>query len=256
LFLLHGGPGGDHASFKTTSAALRDVAQLVYVDHRGSGRSAPAPAHELTLENNVDDLDALRDDLGLERIALLGSSYGGMVALGYALRYPSRLSNLVLVCTAASFRFIEEARRHVDRHGTADQKRVCQALWEGSFQSLEQLREFYQVMGPMYSTTFKPQEFEASWNRSLRSIEALNQGFGGFLRSFDFTGQLHEIRCPTLVIGARHDWICAPRHSEEIARHIPRAHLKIFENSGHMVAADENEAYLAAIRGFLTYAPA
>jgi len=254
LYLLHGGPGGDHSSFKTSTAALRDVAQLVYVDHRGCGRSDPAPAEELTLDNNIDDLDALRDHLGHERVSLLGSSYGGMVALGYAIRYPARLANLVLVCTAASFRFIDEARQYVEHHGTAEQRRVCQALWDGSFQNLEQLREFYRLMGPMYSTTFKPQEFDAGWNRSLRSVAALNRGFGGFLRTFDFTGQLHEIRCPTLVLGARHDWICSPRQSEEIARRIPRAHLKVFEHSGHLLPVDENEAYLRVLKGFLTYA--
>jgi proline iminopeptidase len=149
LFLLHGGPGGDHASFKTSSAALRDVAQLVYVDHRGCGRSSPGDPAEYTLDNNVSDLDALREHLGLNRISVLGSSYGGMVALGYALRYPERLANLVLVCTAPSYRFMEDAKHHVARQGTPDQIRVCQRLWEGNFESLDQLREFYEVMGPM-----------------------------------------------------------------------------------------------------------
>jgi proline iminopeptidase len=255
LFLLHGGPGGDHAGFKTSSAPLRDVAQLVYVDHRGCGRSNPGDPLEYTLDNNVADLDALREHLGLNRISLLGSSYGGMVAQGYALRYPERLANLVLVCTAPSYRFIEDARRHVAAHGNADQIRVCQRLWDGNFESLDQLREFYEIMGPLYSTTYKAEEFEAGWKRGLRSFEALNRGFGDFLRTFDFTGRLHQITCPTLVLAAAHDWICAVRHSQIIAERIPRAHLKVFASSGHMLASDENAAYLQAIRGFLTYAP-
>lgn len=256
LFLLHGGPGGDHASFKSSSAALRDVAQLVYVDHRGCGRSSPGNPEDYTLDNNIDDLDALREHLGLDRISVLGSSYGGMVALGYALRYPQRLANLVLVCTAPSFRFLEDARRHVEERGTPDQIRVCRRLWDGAFESLDQLREFYELMGPMYSTNFKPEDFETGWKRGRRSFVPLNRGFGpeGFLRTFDFTDWLHEIRCPTLVIGAAHDWICAPRHSQIIADRIPRSHLKIFANSGHMLASDEKEAYLQAVRGFLTYA--
>src|SRR5262249_26783217 len=122
------------------------------------------------------------------------------------------------------------------------------------FESLEQLREFYQAMGPMYSTTFKPENFENGWKRGRRSIEALNVGFRTFLRTFDFTPQLHRITCPTLVLAGAHDWICPPRQSEIIARLIPRAHLKIFDKSGHSIAADETEALLQAIRGFLTYA--
>jgi proline iminopeptidase len=254
LFLLHGGPGGDHAGFKTSSAALRDVAQLVYVDHRGCGRSSPGDAADYTLDNNVADLDALREYLGFKRISVLGSSYGGMVAQGYALRYPERLANLVLVCTAPSYRFIEDARNHVARHGTADQIRVCRRLWDGNFENLDQLREFYELMGPMYSTNFKPDDFEAGWKRGLRSFVALNRGFGDFLRTFDFTDRLPEIGCPTLILAAAHDWICAPRHSKIMAERIPRAHLKIFANSGHMLASDENAAYLQAVRGFLTYA--
>jgi proline iminopeptidase len=256
LFLLHGGPGGDHAGFKSSSAALRDAAQLVYVDHRGCGRSSPGDPADYTLDNNIDDLDALREHLGHSRISILGSSYGGMVALGYALKYADRVANLVLVCTAPSYRFMADARRHVEEHGTPEQKQVCQRLWDGNFETLEQLREFYELMGPMYSTSFQPEQFEMSWKRSIRSFAALNRGFGDFLRSFDYTDRLHEIRCPTLVLGAAHDWICAPKYSQMIAERIPRAHFKLFANSGHMLANDENAAYLQAVRGFLTYAEA
>jgi proline iminopeptidase len=178
-----------------------------------------------------------------------------MIAQGYALRYPDRLANLVLVCTAPSFRFMDDARRHVEEHGTSEQIRVCQRLWNGSFETLEQLREFYELMGPMYSTTYQPEHFETGWKRSLRSCVPLNRGFGDFLRRFDYTDRLHEIRCPTLVLGAAHDWICAPKYSQIIAERVAKAHLKIFANSGHMLANDENAAYLQAVRGFLTYAP-
>jgi proline iminopeptidase len=254
LFMLHGGPGGDHAGFKAHSQALAQVAQIVYVDHRGCGRSAAGDPATYTLDNNVDDLAALADHLGLARISVLGSSYGGMVAQGFALKYPERLANLILVCTAPSFRFLADAQQIVAERGTEEQARVCERLWNGAFESLQQLREFYFVMGPMYSTKFKPEEFEAGWNRGVRSFVALNRGFADFLRTFDFIPRLHEIACPTLVLGAAHDWICPPQHSRLIAEKIPRAHLKIFANSGHSLSADEPEAYLAALKGFLTYA--
>ena len=256
LFLVHGGPGGEHSRFKTNSGALRDVAQLVYVDHRGSGRSAEGDPATYTLDNNVDDLDALRAHLGLPRISVLGSSYGGMVAQGYALRYPERVANLILVCTAPSYRFLADARAIVEARGTPDQIRVCERLWQGTFESFAQLREFYYLMGPLYSRRFRSEEFDDGWARGKPSFVALNRGFGDFLRTFDYTERLHEIRCPTLVIGGAHDWICPPHHSRLIAERIPRAQLKIFADSAHMVASDEPDAYLAAVRGFLTYAAA
>ena len=255
LVLLHGGPGGDHSSFKSSHAALRDVAQMIYVDHRGCGRSAEGDPATYTLDNNIDDLDALRAHLGLERLCVLGSSYGGMVAQGYALRYPERVSNLILVCTAPSFRFLADAKRYIAERGSPDQQRVCQWLWDASFTSMDQLREYYEVTAPLYATTFKPEDFEAGWTRGRRSFIALNRGFGDFMRTFDYTEQLSQIQCPTLVIAGAHDWICAPHHSRIIAEAIPRAHLKVFANSSHSISADENAAYLQAVRGFLTYAP-
>ena len=255
LFLLHGGPGGDHASFKSQLGELRDVAQLVFIDHRGSGRSAEGDPETHTLENNIDDVDALRDYLGLERIAVLGSSYGGMVAQGYAIRYQERVSNLILSVTAPSHRFMEDAKQFIAERGTPEQQRVCEWLWNASFESQEQLYEYYKAMGPLYSVQYDPEKFEESWNQGIRNFEQTNRGFGGFLKTYDFTDELHTIGCPTLVIAGAHDWICPVKHSRIIAERIPRSHLKVFANSSHMVGVDEQEAYLAAIRGFLTYAP-
>ncbi len=255
LLLLHGGPGGDHASFKSqVTANLRDVAQLVYVDHRGSGRSSQADPETYTLDNNIDDIDTLRQYLGLERISILGSSYGGMVAQGYAIRYPQHLANLVLVATAPSYRFLDDAKRIVQERGTPDQVRVCQWLWNGTFETEEQLYEYYKTMGPMYATSFDEEKFEKSWELSIRNFRQLNFGFSGFLKTFDFTEKLDTIACPTLVLGGAHDWICAPEHSRVIAERIPRAHLKIFANSAHSIAQDEPDKFEAAVRGFLTYA--
>ncbi len=254
LFLLHGGPGGDHVGFKSTVARLVDVAQLVYVDHRGSGRSAPSDSSTYTLDENIDDVDALRDYLGLDSICLLGSSYGGMVAQGYAIRYPDRVSNLVLCATAPSYRFLEDAKRIVAERGTPEQQAVCEMLWNGSFESLEQVREYYQAMGPMYSVTYDAQKSAESWSRGTRNFEQLNLGFSDFLREFDYTEQLGSIACPTLVLAGEQDWICPPNHSRDIAERVPRAHLKVFSKSAHNIAGDEPEEFLAAVRGFLTYA--
>lgn len=252
LFLLHGGPGGDHVQFKTQLGSLTDTAQLVFIDHRGSGRSQPCDPASCTLENNVEDIEALRLYLGLERIALLGSSYGGMVAQGYATRYPENLSSLILSVTAASYEFLADARQNVAERGTPEQQQVCQWLFDGSFESQDQLRQYYRAMMPWYSTTFDESTFDETWSRSIRNYEQLNLGFGGFLREMDYRDQLAAITCPTLVLAGRHDWICPVRHSEEIAARIPRAHLKIFEDSSHAIPADQPEDYLAVLRGFLT----
>ncbi|MBE8991923.1 alpha/beta fold hydrolase [Nostoc sp. LEGE 12450] len=252
-FLIHGGPGADHTSFKPTFSTLSRKLQLVYFDHRGQGRSARGSKETYTLDNNVEDMEALRQHLGLEKIVVIGSSYGGMVALTYAVRYPQNVSHLIVIATAAHSGFLERAKEILASKGTKEQKVSVQRLWDGNFENEEQLRQYFQVLGPMYSLKYDPIKSGIAWSRNILSVDAINVAFGGFLRTYNILDQLHKITAPTLVIAGRYDWICAPEFSEEIAQAIPNADLRIFENSSHLIRADEPEALLDAIAGFLVY---
>ena len=253
LFALHGGPGGDHTIFKPTLSSLADTAQIIYVDHRGCGRSARGRSGDYTLGNTVEDIEALRRYLGLEQIAVLGFSYGGMVALTYATRHTASLSHLVLISTAASFQFLRRAQEVLAERGTQEQNKIAELLWAGAFESDEQLAEYYRVLGPLYSLRYDSAVAEKREAFAIRSYVALNEGFGGFLRTFDVRRHLTTITAPTLVIGARHDWICPPEFSEEIASSIPSSDLRIFENSGHNIFADEPDGLVGVVGGFLTH---
>ncbi|MEH2124102.1 alpha/beta fold hydrolase [Nostoc sp.] len=252
-FLIHGGPGADHTSFKPTFSTLSQKLQLVYFDHRGQGRSARGLKETYTLDNNVEDMEALRQHLGLDKIVVIGGSYGGMVALTYAVRYPQNVSHLIVIATAAHSGFLERAKEILASKGTEEQKTSAQRLWDGNFENEEQLRQYFQVLGSMYSLRYNPTTAGIAWQRNILSVDAINVAFGGFLRNYNILDQLHKITAPTLVIAGRHDWICAPEFSEEIAQAIPNADLRIFENSSHLIRADEPEALLDAIAGFLVY---
>src|SRR3954468_3474253 len=121
-FLLHGGPGGDHVGFKPAFSPLAERMQLVYVDHRGQGRSARGPKETYTLDNNVDDLEALRQYLGLEKVVIIGVSYRGMGALTYAARSPESVSHLVAVVTTPSYRFLDRAKQILTERGNDEQR--------------------------------------------------------------------------------------------------------------------------------------
>ncbi len=253
-FLVHGGPGADHSSFKPTFSPLSQKMQLVYFDHRGQGRSARGDRATYTLDNNVEDMEALRDYLGLEKIVVIGASYGGMVALTYASRYPDRVSHLIAIVTVADSRFLEQAKANLATRGTAEQQAIAQYLWDGNFQTEDQLREYFRLTRTLYSITASPTDPPPkSWDRAILSVDAINEAFGGFLRTYDIRDELPKITAPTLVIAGRHDWICPPEFSEEIAQRIPNADLRIFERSGHAIRADEPEALLDAIAGFIVY---
>lgn len=252
LFMLHGGPGGDHQRYKIHSLELQDIAQLVFVDNRGCGRSKKTNPKEYTLENNIEDIEALRKHLGLEHISILGTSYGGMVAQGYAIRYPKHIDKLILAVTAPSYRFIAEAKKILNERGDAKQIAVCERLWQGQFRTAKQIEKYFQLMEPLYSTKIRKNS-KASYvkSKTVWSLDAINNGFGGFLRTFDFIPHLKKIKCPTLVIAGEKDWICPPSQSRIIAKHIPNATLKIFKNCSHAVAVDAHKNYIKLISDFL-----
>lgn len=252
-FLVHGGPGADHTSFKPTLSPLSKKMQLVYFDHRGQGRSARGAKETYTLDNNVEDMEALRQHLGIDQIVVIGASYGGMVALTYASRYPQNVSHLIAIVTVPDYRFLARAKELLAERGTDEQKAIAQRLWDGNFETEAQLHEYFNVMRSLYSIAYDPDAPPKAWDRAILSPDAINVAFGGFLRTYDIRSELPKITAPTLVIGARHDWICAPEFSEAIANAIPNADLRIFEHSGHSIRADEPEALLDAIAGFIVY---
>jgi proline iminopeptidase len=254
-FIIHGGPGGDHSSFKPVLAPLTESLQLVYFDHRGQGRSARGDVASYTLDENVEDMEALRRHLGLGPVVSIGTSYGGMVAMAHAARHPDSVSHLVLVVTAAHAGLIARANAVVAERGTKEQQAALEQLWAGELDTAAKLRRYYEVMGPLYSRKHDEAAARLARERGTLTPEALNRAFapGGFLRDFDLRPELKRITAPTLIIAGRHDWICPPEFSEEMHRLIPGSDLRIFEESSHSVRGDEPERLRDAIAGFVIY---
>ncbi len=252
-FAIHGGPGGDHSGFKPGYAALTAAMQVVYFDHRGQGRSARGDPARWTLDENVEDMEALRRHLGLGPIVSIGTSYGGMVAQAHAARYPEAVSHLVLLVTASHGGFIPRAEAFVRAHGTAEQQAACERLWAGAFADAAAVKRYYAAMGPLYARRHDAAKAAEAQARTIHSPEALNRAFGpdGFLRRFDLRPELARIAAPTLVISGAHDWICPPEFGEEIHRLIPGSRYRLFEASSHSLRVDEPERLMAEILAFV-----
>src|SRR5258708_12106343 len=124
--VIHGGPGSDPSGCRAPLAPLTEKLQLVYFDHRGSGRSARGDKARYTLDENVEDMEALRRYLGLGPIVSIGTSYGGMVAMAHAARYPEAVSHLVLIVTAAHGGFIPPPIQTFPTPGTHAQQHASQ----------------------------------------------------------------------------------------------------------------------------------
>lgn len=259
LFLLHGGPGGNHIHFKFDSMELEKVAQLVFIDQRGCGMSKKTKASDYTLENNIEDIEALRKHLGLKKISLLGISYGGIVAQGYAIKYSKYLENLILVVTSPSHHFIDDAKAFLNKHGTELQRAICdRLLWPGNVRTKKDVSQYLKALDPLYFYS-KPRRRKIvvrDKNKKIMKIDylspaVLNKGFSTFLRDFNFIPKLKKIHCPTLVLAGKHDWICSARQSIVIANNIKNAKLKIFSKCGHAITYDAKPRYLKAVSEFL-----
>jgi proline iminopeptidase len=201
-FVIHGGPGSDHSGFRGPLAPLTEKLQLVYFDHRGSGRSARGDKAKYTLDENVEDMEALRRYLGLGPIVTIGTSYGGMVGMAHAARHPDSVSHLVLVVTAAHSGFIPKSREIVLQRGTPQQVALCEDLYAGRIDTPEKLLDYHHLMGPLYARSYDVQGSRERLKRGIHSSDALNAAFapGGFMHAMDLRPELAAIRAPTLIV--------------------------------------------------------
>ena len=245
--VMHGGLGGDHSSLHPWLDPLGDVMRLVYYDHRGNGRSGRPRSETITFEQLCSDADALRGHLGFEEIAVLGYSFGGFVALEYALRYPERISHLILLDTAPTLDYEEEIEANARRKGaTQEQLEALDASAEDEGESWR----LWKVIEPLYFCTFDADLAERVMGKTVISVEAADAG-DAIIEGWDLTPRLGEISAPTLILVGRDDFVCPPSQAKIMHEGIPNSELAVFENSGHFTHVEEPEAFFDAVRGWL-----
>lgn len=250
LLALHGGPGLDHANLVPWLAPLAEQVQILYVDHRGNGRSGRPPLEECTLDAMADDLEAVRRVLGLGPLIVLGVSFGGMVGLTYALRHPAGVARLIGCVTAASGDFVDDARRLARERATPQQMEIVEHMLDGTFRDEAHFREGFAAVASLYEHRSDPAR-DAAALPSVLNVAMLNWFFSTEVKRYDLRTRLGEVRAPTLVLTGRHDWICAPAHSDTLVRGIPGARQVMFEESGHRVIKEENERFVRVVTEFI-----
>jgi proline-specific peptidase len=260
LLCLHGGPGSTHHYFEPLERLAVDGRTVVVYDQAGCGRSERDPDVDWSLELFLDELDALRAELDLARVHLLGTSWGGMLALEHALRRPGTLASLVLSSSLAhAAQWEAEARRLrddlpadvravLDRHeaaGTYDDPEYEAAA--AAFDA----RHFYR--GP----EGRPEIVRLKRERSVAAYRAMwgpnEWTMTGALGGWDVTPRLGEIDVPTLVARGAHD-LCTEPVAATILRGIPGAREVVFADSSHTPVLEETESYLAMVGDFIAAA--
>jgi proline iminopeptidase len=171
--VMHGGLGGDHTSLHPWLDPLGDVMRLVYYDHRGNGRSGRPPSGTITFERLCADADALREHLGSEEFAVLGWSFGGYVALEYALRYPERTSRLILLSSDPGGVHFEEFEANALRKGATPEQLE---LLKTPVNDDVALRRMWEVVRPLYWNEFDADLDDRVMGKTMFSAQAANAG--------------------------------------------------------------------------------
>jgi proline iminopeptidase len=247
--VMHGGLGFDHTGLHPWLDPLGEEMHLVYYDHRGNGRSGKAPSETITFEQLCADADALREHLDFEKVAVLGYSFGGCIALEYALRYPQRLRYLILLDTAPAFDYGEEIEANARRKGATPEQ--LEAL-EASADTDAEMWRLWKLIEPLYFHTFDADLAERVLGKTIPSVEASEAG-GAILEEWDLTPRLGEISAPTLILVGEDDFVCPPSQAKILHEGIPNSELVVFEKSGHLPYIEEPETFFDAVRGWLRY---
>jgi proline-specific peptidase len=258
LLVLHGGPGFPHDYLEDLARLADDGRTVVFYDQIGCGKSDhPDDSALWTMPTFVEEVAAVRDAVGLDRVHILGHSWGGWLALEYALRQPSGLSSLILASTCASTpafaaetRLLKaslpaEVQEVIDRHeaeGTTDDDAYAEATMA------------YYTRWVCRLDLPWPDHLMRSFNNLNEEIYATMQGpewnVTGNLKDWDVSAHLGELDLPVLVTSGRHDEM-TPALVQRLVDGIRDADSVVFEHSAHFAIAEEPARYREVLNSFL-----
>ena len=246
LLLLHGGPGSDHSGFRPYFDRFADTHQVVYLDHRGNGRSDQRrDPSGWDLDTWADDVVRFCDALDIADPVVLGLSFGGFVAMRYGARHPDHASKIVLMSTAARSHPEESAQMFETLGGER-----ARELYEHNFVRGEEYDTDYMTVNlPLYNRT--PQTFgpRRTW-QNLRVLERFTEGWA---KEFDLDDDVRAFAVPTLVLGGADDPMTPPIASEEIFAALPDGlgRFEMLDDCGHGTFRDQPELTETILRDFL-----
>jgi proline iminopeptidase len=265
VLLLHGGPGATHEYFEAFDSFLPGAGvEYYFYDQLGSAYSDQPNEPELwEVPRFVEEVEQVRQALGLDRdnFYLLGHSWGGILAIEYALKYQQHLKGLVISNMMSS----------IPAYNDYAQKVLMPAMDQAALAEIQRLEATGDTQNPRYMELLVPHHYEqhflripaAQWPDGVnRAFKHLNYaiyvpmqgpselGASGKLAQWDRTGDLAKITVPTLVIGAQHDTM-DPKHMEWMASQFPKGTYLYCPNGAHMAMYDDQQTYFRGLLAFL-----
>ncbi len=267
LFIIPGGPGGSHYGYRAFDS-LSFTSKLVYYDGFGRGKSDTAKdVNEYSLYRDIEDLEGLRKAMGFSKINILGHSYGGLVAQGYAIKYPDNVSHLILANTFHSYVMWQENDDNSNREIKTNYPEVWEDLMKirekGAISSDEEHQDIYGKVPYGFLYAYNPDNFRPkgrkpypnSFNTNLYYQMVGKDGdfiVGSDIGNFDFRKQLKDLKISILIIGGRYDRVAVPWMMLKYKEYCPQAKFVMFEHSGHNPQVEERTKDFDLLRDFLS----
>lgn len=266
LFFIAGGPGGNHYGLRDFDTLSSDF-QLVYFDGYGRGKSDTASVvTEYSLTEDIEDLEGLRKAMRFKKINILGHSYGGVVAQGYAVKYPENVSHLILANSFHSYLMWQANDDNCNHEIKTNYPEIWEKLMkirsEGAVSSDPQHQELYGMVPYGFLYGYNPENFGRSnrkpypnpMNMALYYQLVGKDGdflVGNDIGSFDYRRDLKNLTMPVLIYGGRYDRVAVPVEMFKFRNFCPQAKFVMFEKSGHNPQVEEPHKTFQLIRDFL-----
>jgi len=266
LFFIAGGPGGTHYGLRRFDS-LSTTNTLVYYDAFGRGKSDTAKVvTEYTLERDIDDLEGLRKAMGFDKINILGHSYGGVVAQGYAIKYPENVLHLIIANSFHSYLMWQENCDNSNHEIKTNYPEIWDELMKVRLKGfVSSDPEHYKIYdrvpyGFLYAYNpnyFKPGTRKAYPYKNNKKLYYQMVGRDGDFEltsdigTFDYRKELKDLKMPILIYGGRYDRVAVPRMMVEFKMYCPQAEFVMFEESGHNPQVEEPSKLFFVIREFL-----
>jgi proline iminopeptidase len=260
LLTLHGGPGASHDYLSPLAKLGERGITVLFYDQFGCGRSEePSDLSLFTVDYGVEEVEEVRKAaFGDTKVYLLGHSYGGLLALAYALKYQSNLKGLIISSGLSCVPFAVQEMNRLKSELPADIR-----LTLDKYESLQDFTnpEYLKAVEHFYKNHLlrlekTPEDVQKSLDYTTkRKVYGFMNGpneftITGVIKDWDQTGNLNKIRVPTLITVGKYDEV-TPNVARLIHQNIPNSKLKMFENSSHMAMWEEPKEYLDAVEEFL-----
>jgi proline iminopeptidase len=250
IVVIHGGLGLDHTYMRALDR-MGDIAELIYIDVRGNGRSSHERLATATLDTFADDIDALRAALGFDRWTVLGHSYGAFIALTYAMKFPERTTALVTIGGAASFEHGPAVIENLDKREQPDAAGALREVLGQPARDDQHLADVWPRILPLYFHQWNARHANALAD-TIFSAAGYNRG-SELLATYNIKGELARITSPTFLVVGGDDFITpADIGTAALVKGIPHTKVAIIPNAGHFPFLEQPVAFDAELRKYLT----